>query len=259
MLLSSRVLVLNCCTCQVKLDHVWRNTTNKLKNSSPNITKLVKDKKSSADILEEFTHPCGGSGWKLAIYHDFRNPDTPCLPGLQQTMYSERPYTCREPTASDAACVIVNLTQTALEFSKVCGRIKAYQFGTAPLSYIQVNAGLEPLWTFTAGVTKSQADPSLISDRCPCDGGVPFPNEHYFCESLIEEDTPGNKYDNHFFHNEVLWDKAGCSSSGDCCSRFDSPYFILHLPHNIITPIYFIICNFGSDSFAIELIEFYVK
>ena len=37
----------------------------------PNITKLVEDKKSSANILEEFTHPCGGSGWKLAIYHDF--------------------------------------------------------------------------------------------------------------------------------------------------------------------------------------------
>ena len=130
----------------------------------PNITKLMKDKKSSADILEESTHPCGGSGWKLAIYHDFRDPDTPCLPGLQQTMYSERPYTCGRPTASDTACVIVNLTATALEFSKVCGRIKAYQFGTAPLSYIQVNPALEPLWTFTAGVTKSQVDPSLISD-----------------------------------------------------------------------------------------------
>ena len=60
----------------------------------PNITKLVEDKKSSADILEEFTHPCGGSGWKLAVYRDFRDPDTPCPPEWQQTMHSERPYTC---------------------------------------------------------------------------------------------------------------------------------------------------------------------
>ena len=64
----------------------------------PNITKLVEDKKSAADILEEFTHPCGGSGWKLAVYRDFRDPDTPCPPGWQQTMYSERPYTCGKKT-----------------------------------------------------------------------------------------------------------------------------------------------------------------
>ena len=226
----------------------------------PNIQKLVEDKKSAADILEEFTHPCGGSGWKLAVYRDFRDPDTPCPPPWQQTMYSERPYTCRRP-ATGTPCSIVFFSETAnLEYSKVCGRIKAYQFGTAlgpQLSYIRVNPG--PLWTFTVGATQSQADPSLFSDRCPCDGGDPFPNEHYFCESLIEEDNPGTKYDNHFFHNEVLWDEAGCSSSGDCCSRFDSPYFIRQLPNIMNTPIQVETCGPRFNSFAIELIEMYVK
>ena len=142
----------------------------------PNITKLVEDKKSAADILEEFTHPCGGSGWKLAVYHDFRDPDTPCPPEWQQTMYSERPYTCGRPAAG-APCSIVFFSETAnLEYSKVCGRIKAYQFGTAfgpSLSLIRVNSGL---WTFTAGLTQSQVDFSLTPHRCPCDGGALFPN-----------------------------------------------------------------------------------
>ena len=229
----------------------------------PNIQKLVEDKKSAADILEEFTHPCGGSGWKLAVYHDFRDPDTPCPPGLQQTTYSERPYTCERPPAGPPCSIVFFSERANLEYSKVCGRIKAYQFGTAfgpSLSLIRVNSGL---WTFTAGLTQSQVDFSLTSQRCPCDGGYPLSNEYYFCESLIEEDNPGTKYDNHFFHNEVLWDEAGCSSSGDCCSRFDSPYFIRHLPKHLLSimniPIEVQICNFGTNNFAIELIELYVK
>ena len=89
----------------------------------PNIQKLVEDKKSAADILEEFTHPCGGSGWKLAVYRDFRDPDTPCPPEWQQTMYSERPYTCGKKT--DIFCDFAFFPETAnLEYSKVCGRIK---------------------------------------------------------------------------------------------------------------------------------------
>ena len=87
--------------------------------------------------------------------------------------------------------------------------------------------------------------------------------EYYFCESLIEEDNPGTKYNNHFFHNEVLWDEAGCSSSGECCSMFDSPYFIRHLPDIMNTPISVSICNFdpimNPTNFAIELIEIYLE
>ena len=229
----------------------------------PNITKLVEDKKSAADILEEFTHPCGGSGWKLAIYRDFRDPDTPCPPPWQQTMYSERSYTCGRPATDGPACADFQFSESYnLAYSKVCGRIKAYHFGTTlgPFrSFILVHTYIS-IWTFTVGITQSQVDPSLTSQCCPCDGGDPLLDEYYFCESLIEEDNPGTKYDNHFFHNEVLWDEAGCSSSGDCCSRFDSPYFIRHLPNTVNTPLGVTICNFKlDDNFAIELIELYVK
>ena len=147
----------------------------------------------------------------LAIYRDFRDPDTPCPPEWQKTMYSERPYTCGRPISGFPGCGTVTFSETAnLEYSKVCGCIKAYQFGTALglfSSYIYVN--LEAIWTFSAGITQSQVDPSLQLNRCPCDGGPDIFGEHYFCESLIEEDNPGTKYNNHFFHNEVLWDEAG--------------------------------------------------
>ena len=164
----------------------------------PNIQTLVEDKKSAADILEEFTHPCGGSGWKLAVYRDFRDPDTPCPPEWQQTLYSERPYTCGRPISGFPGCGTVTFSETGnLEYSKVCGRIKAYQFGTALelfSSYIYVNLNLGAIWTFSAGITQSQVDPSLQLNRCPCDGGPDMFGEYYFCESLIEEDNPGTKY-----------------------------------------------------------------
>ena len=80
-----------------------------------------------------------------------------------------------------------------------------------------------------------------------------------FCESLIKDDTPGDKYDNHFFSNNVLWDDVGCSSSGDCCSRFVGPYFIRHLESTVANPIGVHICINDQSNFAIELIEIYVQ
>ena len=68
---------------------------------------------------------------------------------------------------------------------------------------------------------------------------------------MVQEDTPGTEYDNHFFHNEILWDEAGCSSSGDCCSRLDSPYFVRHLPDITNFQISVVICNFDPTGMSV--------
>ena len=163
----------------------------------------MKIKKLAADKLEEFTHPCGGSGWKLVIYRDFRN--TPCPDELEQTMHPERPYTCGKKSEG-AGCDYVFFTETdGLEYSKVCGCIKAYQFGTTSASDGVELFSTSPsdlrIWSFYAGITQSQ--PSVESGHyCPCDGGVQLGGilgEIHFCESLVKDETPGNKYDNHFF------------------------------------------------------------
>ena len=104
------------------------------------------------------------------------------------------------------------------------------------------------LLAFGAGVTQSQLNPSLASQRCACDGGDPFPTEYYFCESLIQEDNPGTKYDN-VNHSSTMkyfaWDEAGCSSSGDCCSSWT-----VHISYDI----YLILQTFKSVLYSVTLI-----
>ena len=227
----------------------------------------VEDKKLAADKLEEFTHPCGGSGWKVAVYRDFRDPNTPCPDEWEQTMYDERPHTCGKRTGGGGCDFTIFPETEGLEYSKVCGRIKAYQFGTpdASSSNLIIHFSSAPslgnvIWAFAAGTTQSQADGSLVSARCPCDGGDEFDvDDILFCESLIKDDTPGVKFNNHFFSNNVLWDDVGCSSSGDCCSKFVGPYFIRHLQFTVTDPIGVHICTNDRSNFAIELIEIYVQ
>ena len=163
-------------------------------------------------------------------------------------------------------CDMATFPETeGLEYSKVCGRIKAYQFGTPSIfNGVSVFANDRRIWSFKAGITQSQADTSLNNERCPCDGGAPFfgeISEIHFCESLIKDDTPGNKYEKHFFSSNVLWDNVGCSSSGDCCSRFVGPYFIRHLESTSTDPIIVLLCsnNKTFENYAIELIEIYIQ
>ena len=229
----------------------------------PKIKISVEDQNLAADKLEEFSHPCGGAGWKLAIYRDFRDPNTSCPDEWERTMYDERPYTCGKKSEGQG-CDIASFPETeGLEYSKVCGRIKAYQFGTLSTDHsVLIESDSEgDIWTFTNGITQSQTESSLFQFRCPCDGGQPFSSETHFCESLIKDNIPGDKYDNHFFSNNVLWDNVGCSSSGDCCSRFVGPYFIRHLESMSTDPISVTICTAdrATQNYAIELIEIYVQ
>ena len=156
----------------------------------------VEDKKLAADKLEEFTHPCGGSGWKVAVYRDFRDPNTPCPDEWEQTMYEERPHTCGKRTGGQG-CDAASFPETeGLEYSKVCGRIKAYQFGTHKAFFGSVvvshtfindqgNDDFRVIWSFHAGITQLQVENPMDDQRCPCDGGNPFSSDLadiHFCE-----------------------------------------------------------------------------
>ena len=242
----------------------------------PKIKMSVEDKILAADKLEEFTHPCGGSGWKLAVYEDFRN--TPCPNGWEQTGYEEKPYTCGIDVTGGSICAqaMFPLRDGILEYNKVCGRVKAYQFGTPDafaasnqlgFSGIGITHGPSPtiIWALVAGTTNDDSDSAM--GRCPCDGvgtdpSPPEVGDNYFCESVIDNPDPGTTFDNVFFSKDILWDEIGCTSSDDCCSRFTGPYFIRQLDSPTTDDIDISICNDeGRDfeNFAVELIEIYVK
>ena len=250
------------------------------------IQDTVKGKKETAEAVLEFSHPCGGHGWKQVAYMDFREEGTDCPPEFTEGMYPAQPHACVPESVSSGECRHKQFTHTE-SFSSVCGRIDAYQFGItsafapfldsgatinqAYLSGVSLTRGGDlssstgPLathiWSFAAGQTQSTTSSATIA-RCPCDNGPAPPDfvgEDYFCEAsstlaLGTGDVPSNANNDVFFPGNLLWDGLGCATAGtssccasDCCSRIDHPYFVKHLGVPTQDPIDLRVCLFQSS------------
>ena len=254
----------------------------------------VNNTKSTVNTLEGFLHPCGGSGWHRAVYRDFRDITTDCpMEWDTQTDLPEKPYTCGRKSGN-GTCDATSFP-VGVEYSKVCGRIKAYQVGVPnafhSLIVASINeryldgislthggtlgntAGVDAthIWSFSSGTTDSN-DTLQPRAVCPCNndpGAAPpsFVGKDYFCESAQEGDITFTddvtSLYGQFFDNDPLWDGKGCSDpASDCCSRVDGPYFIKQLEEKTTDAIDVRICGLRpitATDYAVELIEIYVQ
>ena len=207
-------------------EHLQRNFTRQLQFSNGYIASM-----------------CGEGPWRHAVYLDMTDPNTNCPEGWNMTDYSKR--TRGRATDGVFTCDSVTFSVRGGEYSQVCGRIRAYQFGVtwgfsgyrdgqiliygAYFDGVAVMHGSprQHIWSFVAGVLENYHLPITM---CPCDTTrnipiPPFVGEDYFCES-------GHTYPGHlsnliqFHSNDTLWDGMDCHSSSTCCSRRNPPYFI---------------------------------
>ena len=226
-------------------------------------------------------HTCGGTGgWRRVVYLDMTDPSTTCPCGWNMTGYSKR--TCGRASDGSPTCDSVTFPVSGGEYSRVCGRIKAYQWGqgaaffrynnghaiTFDGSYvggISVTHGSprQHIWTFAVGGT--EGNPTWPA-TCPCDASrtirvPPFVGNDYFCESGINE--PWDRSRHFTFHsNDTLWDGKNCLSSSTCCSLHNPPYFVKQLPTPTNEDIEARMCMYGYkrlEDIAVELIELYVQ
>ena len=73
-------------------------------------------------------HTCGGTGgWRRVVYLDMTDPNTDCPSGWRETGYSKR--TCGRASDDYYTCDSATFPVGGGEYSQVCGRIKAYQWG----------------------------------------------------------------------------------------------------------------------------------
>ena len=228
-------------------------------------------------------HTCGGTGgWRRVVYLDMTDPSTTCPSGWQLTGYSKR--TCGRASTTAYTCDSVTFPVSGGEYSRVCGRIKAYQWGVTQVFYSyhygyvtsideQYVSGIslthstprQHIWTFAAGL--SEGNPTS-SSACPCDTSItirvpPFVGNDYFCESGVNEPLGGggSRY-LRLFPNDALWDGENCLSSSTCCSLHNPPYFVKQLPTSTTDDIEARICvfyNSNSENIAVELVELYVQ
>ena len=240
---------------------------------------LVENKKEVVNTFKEMSIPCEGTGWKRVEYQDFRN--TPCYDELES--FVDEPHLCG---VQDGDCTLITISVNDMEYNGVCGRIKAFQYGTPNgflnttnisdtyLTGISLTHGgnlSDPddpathIWSFVAG--HSQIGTPDAAEICPCDGGAlppGFVGEDYFCEAAITTDISGDPtmFDNTFFSRNPLWDGEGCIASSTCCSRINHPYFTKHLEAPTTNDIDLRVCiqdDDATENILIEIVELYIK
>ena len=228
-------------------------------------------------------HTCGGTGgWRRAVYLDMTDPNTDCPSGWNETGYSKR--TCGRATDGSRTCDSVTFPVSGGEYSQVCGRIKAYQWGwtsgfygysrgyttidDAYFSGVAVMHGSprQHIWTFAAGVVENYT--LVVHDLCPCDSTFnilipPFVGEDYSCESGYIYPGYLDTESLYTLHsNDTLWDGNDCHSTSTCCSHHNPPYFTKPFNTSTTDDIELRMCNYRNPDYenvAVELIEMYVK
>ena len=239
-----------------------RTSLNKTKATAAAVESVV----TAAPVVDE--HPCGGSGWQQVVNLDFSDSNTDCPSGWMQTNYPGNPHTCGRTQPVGITCDVTSFPVDG-EYSRVCGRITAYQYGVpdAFVGFNIVNLGLgsaylagvslthggafeDPtnvpthIWSFANGLAHFiNPTPFFAQFACPCDGGPnppPFVVNDYFCDTALEIDL--NEMTVFDFFNTLhddnpLWDGEGCAASSTCCSPSTLPYFVKQLDEPTSDPI----------------------
>ena len=217
---------------------------------------------------------CGGTGgWRRVVYLNFTDPNTTCPSGWQLTSHSKR--TCGRVSTGQFTCDSVTFPVSGGDYTRVCGRIIAYQDGhtegfeayhvgwqtTIDGAYVDGvslthGSPRQHIWTFAVGYSELYN----IDDSCPCDATIninipPFVGGDYFCESGWNSGPYTT-----FFPDNPLWEGDGCTASSTCCSFNNPPYFTKELPSPTTDDIETRLCQQDSDGDTpIEFIELYVQ
>ena len=228
---------------------------------------------------------CGGPGWTRVINLDMADRGNMCPSNW--TLH-ERPIRgCGRRASGWQTCDSVTYSVHGRSYSSVCGRILAYQRGsasaflnaiynnlttidTAYLSGVSLTHGpaetRKHIWSFVGALYEQ--DPNYyINWNCPCTNTavswpyqVPsFINIDYFCDT--GNPGPGFSFTT-YYTDDPLWDGEGCGSTSTCC-EFNSPlWFCKSLPQPTSDDLEIRNCYVSSSSYEdrlITLIDVYVK
>ena len=157
---------------------------------------------SAVRVYCEMTTSCGDGGWMRVASLDFSNTSTSCPSDLLEHVDSGI-RTCGIES-SEAACPSVMFSTSGVEYTKVCGKILAYQFSSTD----SFNAGSDDIegtytdgvsltygdtrnhiWTFAAALDEFGAGDSAAV--CPCSSNASsvgtsppsFVGDDYFCDA----------------------------------------------------------------------------
>ena len=218
----------------------------------------------------DLTRRCGCNsrgGWMRVAFLNMTDPNQQCPDGLRLITSPKR--TCGRSTPA-VGCASVVYKTFGHEYSHVCGRIRAYQFGrpegfTTGYSWLVDGITLythnqsQHIWSFAAGHGESsRSDGRYV---CPCNtvfsGSIKATvGQDYFCDTGSESWTRSGT----FYSEDPLWDGEGCGPRSTCCSFNNPPWFCKQLPQSTTDDIEMKMCgaNLHEDT-PFDIVEIYVQ
>ncbi len=215
---------------------------------------------------------------------DMTDHNQNCPEGLRLATRTEPPLRTCGRMEGLARCTSTTYSTYGVEYSKVCGRIIAYQHSTPDAFFpyfrnrtlsiddvyvdgVSLTHGQSPrqhIWTFANAVDETQAIYS--SSVCPCTrpdltytGAVPpFIGQDYFCETGSRQTFSFTT----FYPGDPLWDGQGCEGTSTCCEFNNPPWFCKQLPQPSTDDIELRLCGdegISNEDTPIEIIEMYVR
>ena len=243
--------------------------------------------KTLRGIDERIPYSCGGSpGWRRVAFLNMTDTNQDCPSGWSLTTHSVR--TCGRASSGWYTCDQVTFPVSGGEYSRVCGRIRAYQYGYAwafrgalsPIFRLSLNgsyvdgisvthgAPRQHIWTFAAGLAREHCCSLALYQYCYCDVQshprsyqdlLPsFVGNDYFCESGVSGPRERNI---RLYSENPLWDGQNCGQNSTCCSMNNPPYFMKALPAPTTDDIEVRLCsnNYRQSEYPVELLEIYVQ
>ena len=217
---------------------------------------------------------CGSdSGWTRVAFLNMSDPQAECPNGFRR--YERNGVrACGRPVSPSGSCVSTTYSSYNINYSRVCGRLVGYQFGsTDGAQYTGANeVACDDSITLTHGNPRKHIW-SLLSglynsfgpSKCPCGYSLPqhtipsFIGSDYFCEAAAVF-----RYNNILYTDDPLWDgkKCGNSEKNCCSSSMSLPWFNKTLDYNSSEDIELRLCcddGTADEDIPFSLVEIYVK
>ena len=213
----------------------------------------------------------GEGGWIRVAQLNMSEPGATCPPGLTLQNYNNIDHSlCGR---SSSGCASTFFSTYGLNYTKVCGKVRGYQFGhidafstgtnNIDLTYVEgvsITYSSNPrqhIWTYAAG----EDDFKAATDGCPCNTGssvvVPtFVGNDYYCES-----GPGDS--GILYVEDILWDGQQCHEiESTCCTTPNMPWFVKTLKEETNDDIELRVCAGDSptgEETPLDIIEIFIK
>ena len=229
------------------------------------------------DLIYQPPCACGGPGqWSRIAFFNMSDPSQQCPSSWN--LFTSPVKGCVSSVTSGRSCDSAIFPSNGKLYSRVCGRVNAYQKGSVNGFYpgFYSGRGLEEeyvdgvslthgapgsrqhIWTFVASGTSSV-------NSCPCTSTAPWPyqvpsfiGDKYFCET----GNHGSLHSSGVATDDPLWDGSGCGSGSSCCEFNNPPWFCATLPQPTTDDLELRICrdqDSSNEDIIMSLVEVHVK